>query len=88
MERQDPANVFVNFTGYSFDSHADYHVKNCRVAHLYGTDNTDCGVFGTSAPFKIAILPYNPHIKVQSIGTSTDAQGHLPINIHVTAQGN
>ncbi len=83
-----PATIFVSQSGYSYNSTNDYHVQNSSIAHLYGTDNTDCGIYGTAVPYKQGGVPYNPHIKVSSIGTSTDSQGHLPLNIHVSAQGN
>ena len=80
--------IFVNFTGFSYDIHADYHLAPASPGINYGTDGTDVGLYGTAVPFKAGGVPFNTHIQMQSIGTSTDSQGHLPVNIHVAAQGN
>jgi len=80
--------ILTNITANSFVATDDYHVLSTSPAHLGGNDGTDMGVFGTTVPFKISGVPFNPHIQSQSIGTSTDSQGHLPVNIHVAAQGN
>jgi hypothetical protein len=80
--------IFVNFTGYAFDFAADYHLDPASPGKNHGGDGTDVGIYGSSVPFKVGGLPYTPHIKFQSVGTSTDNQGRLTINIHVGAQGN
>lgn len=80
--------IFVNFTGFTFDVHADYHLAGGSPGIGYGNDGTDVGIYGTAVPFKEGGVPFNPHIQLQSIGTTTDSQGHLPILINVAAQGN
>jgi len=64
----------------------DYHVQTSSVAHNYGTDGTDVGIYGTSIPYKEGSVPFNPHIQLKNISSATDLNGNLPVNIKVAAQ--
>ena len=66
----------------------DYHLQNDCVGINSGNDGTDIGIYGTIEPFIDGGVPINPHIQFKSIGTSTNAEGDLPINIKVAAQDN
>jgi hypothetical protein len=83
---QDIDSTFVNRIGDGFDIHGDYHLKLNSPGRNAGTDGLDVGIYGTASPFKIGGLPYNPHIMLQSINSSTNQQGDLPVNITVEVQ--
>lgn len=78
------SNIFVNQSGNAIDYTQDYHLKN-HTTYL-GTDGTQVGLYGGTAPFKDKGLPSNPQIISKSIGTQTDANGNLQINFSVKAQ--
>ena len=74
------ADIFVDQTGYIYNPDHNYQLQNdC---------GTDIGIYGTAEPFKDGGVPNNPHIQINSIGSSTNAEGDLPINIKVAAQDN
>jgi len=51
-----------------------------------GTDGTDIGIFGGSAPFKAGAVPFNPHIDKAIISAQTDKDGKLKVDIQVSVQ--
>ena len=83
-----PSSIFINQTGNVYNSNHDYHLKPDCIGVNAGSDGTDIGIYGSNAPFKDGAVPINPHIQFKSIGTSTNADGDLPINIKVAAQDN
>lgn len=78
--------ILVNQTGDSFSFAHDYHLQPTCAGVNAGTDGHDIGIFGGSSPFKIGSNPVNPHIRAKSIGSSTNANGKLNININVVSQ--
>ncbi|MCF8374312.1 MAG: hypothetical protein K9H64_22005 [Bacteroidales bacterium] len=68
--------------GYSYD----YHLKQSCIGIGYGTDGTDVGIYGSSDPYTDGALPSIPHFESATIGSSTNANGELLINISVSAQ--
>lgn len=54
-----------NCTGFSYT--ANYHLKSGSPGENAGTDGTDIGVYGGSAPFKDGGLPVIPNIKQFSV---------------------
>jgi len=82
------ANIFIDQGGYVYLPNDDYHLQNDCVGINSGNDGTDIGIYGTIEPFIDGGVPINPHIQFKSIGTSTNAEGDLPINIKVAAQDN
>ncbi len=84
----DMSTVFVNAPAMGFSWSYNYHMANGSPAINYGTDGYDCGIYGTATPAKAGFVPYNPHYSGVTIPTSTDANGNLNINIHVSAQPN
>ena len=77
---------FVNAPYQTFSWSYDYHLANGALAHNFGNDGHDDGIYGGSTPAKAGYVPYNPHYTGVTIPTSTDANGNLNINIHVSAQ--
>jgi len=51
-----------------------------------GTDGTQVGIYGGSQPFKEKGTPSNPQVTKKNIGTQTDADGNLQINMTIEAQ--
>ena len=82
----DVPGQFVSVPAQAFTWANDYHLVNNSIAHNYGTDGHDDGIYGSSTPAKAGYVPYNPHYTGVTIPTSTDANGNLNINIHVSAQ--
>jgi len=80
------ANIFVNQTGNTIDYTHDYHLKSPTT--YIGTDGTQVGLYGGTAPFKDKGYPTNPQILKKTIGDKTDNNGNLPINFTIKAQGN
>jgi hypothetical protein len=83
---QPRSGILVNQTGNSFSFAHDYHLQPTCAGVNAGTDGHDLGIFGGSSPFKIGNNPLNPHIRTKNIGTSTNANGKLNININVDSQ--
>ena len=82
-----PANsIFISAAGNTFSYTDNYHLKATSPGVYGGTDNFDNGVYGTLEPFKIASVPFNPHIQQKSIGQNTNPQGLLNIQIRIAAQ--
>ncbi len=84
--------IFVNAAGllaspYLYSYTDNYALISTSPGKNYGTDGTDVGIFGTTAPFKQGGVPYNPHIQFSSIPTTT-SQGTLNVKITVAAQNN
>lgn len=84
--KADPASIFVNQSGTTFDYKYDYHLKTNSPGKNAGDDGTDVGIYGTLEPYKTAALPSNPHISFKDIPSSTLPNGTLPIRIKVNAQ--
>lgn len=76
--------VFTNFGNSDFYQN-DFHVVN--TAYL-GNDGTPVGIYGGPFPWKAGSLPFNPHIRAKTIGSTTNPDGTLHINVTVKAQGN
>ncbi|MFN4234971.1 MAG: hypothetical protein ACK4IK_09225 [Bacteroidia bacterium] len=79
-------NFFVNETNFTIDYQSDYHIQNPTT--YLGTDGTQVGIYGTTAPFKVGSLPTNPHISSKNIAPQTNSNGDLNIQIQVNAQNN
>ncbi|MDD5570154.1 MAG: hypothetical protein PHD97_03260 [Bacteroidales bacterium] len=78
--------IFVNQTGVTFNYSHNYHLKSTSAGKNAGTDGTDIGIYGTSAPYKEGAVPENPHIQYKSIAPQTNSNGKLNINIKTRAQ--
>ena len=81
------ADLFESYVP-SFDYTDDFHLADNSPAIGAGPAGNDCGVYGGPSPWKEGGVPYNPHIQEQFIGTATNVQGELPVQIKVAAQGN
>ncbi len=80
---QSPTSVFVNWQ--SPDSYiVDYHLVNPSA--FTANNASQIGIFGGYYPFKVGGLPINPHIGTINIGTQTNSNGELPVQIRVTSQ--
>lgn len=76
------------FTNYSLSNtfyQNDFHVTNS--AYL-GDDSTPVGIYGGAFPWKPGSLPFSPHIRTKVIGSTSNPDGTLHINLTVKAQGN
>jgi parallel beta-helix repeat protein len=82
------AQLFVNNTNNTYEHSDDFHLAPGSPAIGVGPNGTDCGIYGGLSPWKEGGVPYNPHIQEQFIGTATNLQGELPVQIKVAAQGN
>ena len=85
---QSISSIFVNAIGDVFSYTENYHLKSTSPGIHAGSDFYDVGVYGTIQPYKVAAIPFNPHIRQKAIGTSTNLQGQLNIQIRVAAQDN
>jgi hypothetical protein len=83
---QPVSSIFVNSSGGVFSYNDNYSLKPGSPAVYGGSDNFDVGVSGTSVPFKIASVPFNPHIQQKSVGQMTNPQGLINVHIKVSAQ--
>ncbi|MCB9165735.1 MAG: hypothetical protein H6592_15070 [Flavobacteriales bacterium] len=82
------AQLFVNYTNNGYEHTDDFHLAPGSPAIGVGPNGSDCGIYGGLSPWKEGGVPYNPHIQEQFIGTATNLQGELPVQIKVAAQGN
>lgn len=63
----------------------DLHIKTGSVAKGKGTDGKDLGIYGGDG---YRTKPSIPFIELKEVAKQTNAQGQLPVNIRVKAQGN
>ncbi|MFZ1610599.1 MAG: hypothetical protein WAT52_05995 [Chitinophagales bacterium] len=77
--------VFVDYT-YGLEN--DFHLLPDCIGVNAGTDGTDLGIYGGAFPWKDGGLPNNPHIYYKNIGSATNEDGNLDVNIKVSAQDN
>ena len=85
---QTVATTFVNAPGYNFSYAHNYHLLPGSPGINYGTDGTDVGIYGTTAPYKDGAVPFNPHIMSKTINSSLTPAGILNVNVSVSAQDN
>ncbi len=85
---QPVASIFTSATGGTFDYSSDYTLRITSPGVHAGNDGYDVGIYGSIQPYKTAAVPFNPHIQMKSVGTVTDPQGQLNIQIKVSAQDN
>lgn len=76
--------LFVDMGSNDFDYAYDYHLVD--PDSYPGTDATQVGIHGGFFPYKTSAVPSNPHISFKSISSTTDAEGILNVEVHVTAQ--
>lgn len=80
------ASMFVNETDNVYQYSDDLHLAPGSGGVGMGNDGSDIGVYGTHAPMKAGLSPYNPHFQQAQIAPSTDWNGALPVNIRTAAQ--
>lgn len=78
--------LFIQYTT-PWDYSDDLHLVNSTY-NTGGNDGTPIGLYGGTFPWKEGSLPFNPHIRAKTIGSTTNPDGTLHINIMVKAQGN
>jgi hypothetical protein len=76
--------IFINQTGNAFSYDHNYHLQS--PATYLGIDNTEVGLYGGTHGYKEGAVPSNPHIQIQNIATTTDADGILNVQIKAAAQ--
>ena len=79
-------NLFTSQNGTLFDYTANYQITANSPAKNAGNDGTDAGIFGSANPYKEGGVPVNPHISFKNIAPSTLPNGHIQIQIKVSAQ--
>lgn len=84
----DPAAIFQNVSGNTFNYAHNYHPLASFTAQIIGSDALELGIYGSSNPYKEGAVPMNPHIQTKTISTSTSPNGLLNVDIKVNAQGN
>lgn len=82
----NPASIFVNQSGATFDYSQDYNLKPTSAGKNLGNDGTDVGIYGTTNPYKKSAVPVNPHISFKDIPAATLPNGSLQLKIKVSAQ--
>jgi hypothetical protein len=83
---QPLASIFVNYPGGAFSYDFDFHLQETSPGNDAGTDGFDIGIYGTAVPYKEGAVPFNPHITLQQISPTTDAQGNLEVEVQISAQ--
>ena len=78
--------IYTNVSGSVFSYSFNYHLRPGSPGINSGSDGNDIGIYGSLQPYKEGGIPFNPHIQQKSIGTSTDQQGRLNIQVQVEAQ--
>ena len=81
LMNQTTTNTFV-VNDLSFPK--NLKIKEGSPCKNAGTDGTDIGIYGGSTPYRS--IPLNPHIDKAIIGSQTDKDGKLNVNIQVSAQ--
>ncbi len=85
----EPASsIFINETDDDFAWTDDLHLQATCSGVGAATDGSDAGLYGSPTPFKPGSVPFNPHISSATVGSSTDINSQLPVNITVIAQPN
>lgn len=82
------ASIFQGYTAGAFSYNNNLHLNASCLGVNAGTDGTDMGIYGSSQPYKEGAVPLNPHIYFKNIGSTTNPNGTLNINIKVKAQDN
>lgn len=77
-------NFFLNEMDFTIEYANNYHLQNPGT--YLGTDGTQCGIYGTTTPYKAGAVPLNPHVRSKTIAPYTDTNGDLNINIVAGAQ--
>jgi hypothetical protein len=68
------------------NNEAIYQLSNASSANNAADDGTDIGIFGGLSPFKMGMIPSNPHVYFKNIATSTNSSGNLPVNVKVRTE--
>ena len=76
--------VFVSQSGNAFSYADDYNLVN--PVTYPGTDGTQVGLYGGVFPYREMAVTIAPHIKSSSVGSKTDADGKIEVEITVEAQ--
>jgi hypothetical protein len=76
--------IFINQTGNAFSYEHNYHLQSPET--YLGIDGEEAGLYGGTHGYKEGAVPSNPHIQIQNIATTTDADGILNVQIKAAAQ--
>jgi len=92
---QDPTSTYMDnkveatgstFVNYNDSGTGNYHLKPTSVGVNAGSDGTDIGIYGTTEPFKENRTTAYPQIPYANVGSETNAQGKLKVDITIEAQ--
>ena len=85
---QTQSTIFVSQSGNAFNYAHDYNLNPASPGNNAGSDGTDVGLYGTTFPYKEGAVPAHPHIREQTISTTTDGAGNINVSIKVGGQNN
>ena len=83
---EDASTFFVSETDDLYQYSDDLHMAPGSPGINYGNDGNDIGIYGSSSPYKVGAIPFNPHFKQAVIAPATNSNGELPVNLRVGAQ--
>lgn len=83
---QDASTFFVAETDDLYQYSDDLHMAPGSPGISYGNDGNDVGIYGSSSPYKVGAIPFNPHYKQAVVAPATNSNGELPVNLRVAAQ--
>ena len=73
---------------YIFKYDLNYELLPAAQTAFLGTDGTQIGIYGGVFPYKTNAVPTNPSITAKTIGSNTNSNGQLPVQVTVNAQSN
>ena len=83
---QDATTFFVSETDDLYQYSDDLHMAPGSPGINYGDDGNDAGIYGSSSPYKVGAIPFNPHYNQAVVAPATNSNGELPVNLRVAAQ--
>ena len=81
----DPEAVYMGEINQIFEYNDNFHLQSAALL-LLGNDGTQTGIYGGAYPYKEGAVPVTPHISSKIIGTTSNNQGKIEVNIKVHAQ--
>ena len=78
--------IIQTFQDNNLDHPKNLVIRSTSPCKNAGTDGTDIGIYGGSAPYKPGAVPFHPHIDKAVITSQTDLDGKLKVEFKVSAQ--
>lgn len=83
---QDASTFFVSEADDLYQYSDDLRMAPGSPGINYGDDGNDVGIYGSSSPYKVGAIPFNPHYNQAVVAPATNSNGELPVNLRVAAQ--